>query len=121
MDFLTTSEQKIENDSFFLLLQTKEKYFVDKKYSFIDEISTDYLSTRYLKDVKTFMIHDIPEYLCFLDKNVNKKTWLEIKEFLYKKKPLDENKYFEDYPFTMLLFSTTPNEKRINSLAYEYN
>lgn len=114
----TTSQIKIENEAFFILLQTKENYKINEKYNFIDQDNSEFLSIRYLKEVKEFKILQIPEYLCFLDKNIDKQTWLSIKELQYSKKPLDLNIDFKDFPIKMLIFSTRPNEKRIQTLAY---
>jgi hypothetical protein len=112
------SNINIEQECFFLLKQTKEKYEIGDKYFFKDE-NDDHIGFKYLKDIKVYNIKDIPEYLCFLEENVDKETWIDIKKFRYKEKPLDENKWFEDVPFTFLLFSSRPSQTQIQNKLYE--
>jgi hypothetical protein len=117
----TTSETRVDNESFFILLQSKDTYTVNHKYDFIDEDNSQFLSKRYLKEIIEFKTKDIPEYLCYLDKNVDKITWLSIKEYNYVLKPIDENMYFDQYPIKMLIFSTRPNENQIKTLAHDFH
>jgi hypothetical protein len=107
-----------EQESFFLLKQTKEKYEVGEKYFFSEDENNEYIGFKYLKEIQIFKLKDIPEYLCFLEENLDKKTWTDIKRHRYEQTPIDENKYFEDMPVTFLLFSSQPSYEQIKDRLY---